>query len=129
GLRHRGARHRRGGEECEDRDRHAQARLLARRRRGASGQSQRLRPRGTRGRVSTRRATGFVRGARIAIAAALLLAIACAPRRETIVFWQFWPAAVIDPLIASFEKEYPGRKVQMERLTWTGGLDRITAAI
>ncbi|HYM80635.1 MAG TPA: extracellular solute-binding protein [Candidatus Limnocylindria bacterium] len=60
---------------------------------------------------------------------ALLLACAPAAREKTVVFWQFWPADVVTPLIRKFESEHPGIKVQMEQLTWDSGKDKITAAV
>jgi multiple sugar transport system substrate-binding protein len=61
----------------------------------------------------------------------LALALACAPKTQTreIVFWQFWPAEVIDPLLRDFEREHPGVTVRMEQLTWQSGLEKITAAM
>jgi len=72
---------------------------------------------------------------RSAIAAVLGVAIACvlacAPKSQSqeIVFWQFWPAEVIDPILRQFEKEHPGTTVRMEQLTWQSGLEKITAAL
>ena len=60
---------------------------------------------------------------------AALLACAPAPKARTIVFWQFWPADVVAPLLAQYEREHPGWKVQMEQLTWQSGLEKITAAV
>jgi multiple sugar transport system substrate-binding protein len=61
----------------------------------------------------------------------LALALACAPKSQTqeVVFWQFWPAEVIDPLLRDFEREHPGVTVRMEQLTWQSGLEKITAAV
>ncbi|HKQ59539.1 MAG TPA: extracellular solute-binding protein, partial [Candidatus Eisenbacteria bacterium] len=66
------------------------------------------------------------------LAAALgLAALACGPGSDarTIVFWQFWSPDVVQPLLAQFEKEHPGWKVEMEQLTWQSGLEKITAAV
>jgi multiple sugar transport system substrate-binding protein len=60
---------------------------------------------------------------------AMLLGCAPAEKGVTVVFWQFWPAEVIDPLLRRFEAENPGVKVQMEQLTWDSGKDKITAAV
>ena len=70
-------------------------------------------------------------GLRLAAATLLgtLLACAPAPRARTIVFWQFWSPDVVTPLLARFEQEHPGWKVQMEQLTWQSGLEKITAAV
>jgi multiple sugar transport system substrate-binding protein len=69
--------------------------------------------------------------ARIAVAALLAGALACAPapKTRTIVFWQFWAADVLTPILAGFERENPGWKVQMEQLTWQSGREKITAAV
>jgi len=56
--------------------------------------------------------------------------LSCASKDdEEIVFWQFWSAEIIDPLVDAFEAENPGVKVRMEQLTWQSGLEKITAAI
>ena len=75
--------------------------------------------------------------AALALAAPVVLALAlvagaCAPRapkKTEIVFWQFWPADVIDPLLRKFEAENPGLSVRMEQLTWDSGKDKILAAV
>ena len=66
---------------------------------------------------------------RIVALGAVALALACAPARQEVVFWQFWPAEVVQPLLDRFEKENPGVHVRMEQLTWQNGLDKITAAM
>ena len=70
-------------------------------------------------------------GVRLAIIGLIAGVLACAPgtRTRTIVFWQFWAADVVTPLLAEFEKENPGWKVQMEQLTWQSGREKITAAV
>jgi multiple sugar transport system substrate-binding protein len=55
--------------------------------------------------------------------------LACAPAKQEVVFWQFWPAEVVQPLVEKFEQENPGLDVRMEQLTWQSGLEKITAAI
>src|SRR5688572_29336710 len=55
--------------------------------------------------------------------------LACAPKKREVVFWEFFPAEVVQPLIDQFEKENPGIKVRMEQLTWQSGLEKITAAM
>jgi len=67
--------------------------------------------------------------AALLLAAAAALSSGCAPERHEIVFWQFWPAEVVQPLLDRFEKENPGLRVRMEQLTWQNGLEKITAAI
>jgi multiple sugar transport system substrate-binding protein len=74
------------------------------------------------------------RRARLAAALAVTLlacALSCGGGRkpEEVVFWQFWPADIVSPLLSRFEKEHPGLKVRMEQLTWQSGLEKITAAI
>lgn len=63
----------------------------------------------------------------------LLLALSsgCARtvRKTEIVFWQFWPAEVIQPLLTRFEAENPRLSVRMEQLTWDSGKDKILAAV
>jgi multiple sugar transport system substrate-binding protein len=61
--------------------------------------------------------------------AAVALALACAPARQEVVFWQFWPAEVVQPLLDRFEKEHPRLHVRMEQLSWQTGLERISAAM
>src|SRR5439155_16524862 len=46
-----------------------------------------------------------------------------------VVFWQFWPAEMIDPLIQKFARENPAIRVRMEQLTWDSGKARILAAV
>src|SRR5207247_8054417 len=67
----------------------------------------------------------------VALGALVAALLACAPagKGKTIVFWQFWPTEVVSPLLAGFEREHPGWKVQMEQLTWQSGLEKITAAV
>ena len=64
-----------------------------------------------------------------ALVVALASGMACAPAKQEIVFWQFWPAEVVTPLIERFEREHPGLHVRMEQLTWQSGLEKITAAL
>ena len=65
------------------------------------------------------------------LALPLMFSLACGKTSasQEIVFWQFWPAEVIDPLLRNFEKEHPGTTVRMEQLTWQSGLEKITAAM
>ncbi|MBI5708857.1 MAG: extracellular solute-binding protein [Candidatus Eisenbacteria bacterium] len=66
------------------------------------------------------------------MAVALAAALSCAPAKklaEEVVFWQFWPAEVVTPLLEGFEREHPGVKVRMEQLTWQSGQEKITAAV
>ena len=59
-----------------------------------------------------------------------LLGVSCQRQSGTkIVFWQFWPAEVISPIIAEFEKANPGLKVEMQQLTWQNGFEKIVAAV
>ncbi len=78
----------------------------------------------------------LARGASIRVAAlvawaglALVLGCSQAKQAREIVFWQFWPAEVITPLLEKFEAEHPGVSVRMEQLTWQSGLEKITAAV
>lgn len=71
----------------------------------------------------------------LALAAALLalsLAVAgCGKKREpnVLVFWQFSPLTAVQPIVARFEAENPGWKVQVEQLTWQSGREKIVTAI
>ena len=72
---------------------------------------------------------------RLAVAGAAVLGVlialgSCAPKAsEEVVFWQFWPTEVVQPLVDKFQQEHPGVRVRMEQLTWQSGLEKITAAI
>ena len=72
-----------------------------------------------------------MRRMKLAGVAILVALLACSPARraETLVFWQFWPADVVAPLLSAFEREHPGWKVQMEQLTWQSGLEKIMTAV
>ena len=61
--------------------------------------------------------------------AAAALALGCAPAKQEVVFWQFWPADVVQPLLDRFERERPGIQVRMERLAWHAGLGKIDTAM
>jgi len=68
----------------------------------------------------------------LAVLAALAFVAACTPAKkkpDEIVFWEFWPADVITPLVRQFEAENPGKHVRIEQLTWDNGRDKITAAV
>ncbi len=68
-----------------------------------------------------------------AFALLLLLAVMCgcggSGERREVVFWQFWPLEVIQPIVDRFEAEHPGIEVRVEQLTWDSGKDKITAAV
>ena len=71
---------------------------------------------------------------RCALAAVLLAALSCAPARrraevQEIVFWQSWPAEIVSPIIADFERTHAGLKVRLELLTPQSGQERILAAL
>jgi multiple sugar transport system substrate-binding protein len=73
-----------------------------------------------------------VAGRALAVLTCVLIVagLGCGPKKTTeIVFWQFWPAEVIDPLLRQFEAEHPRVTVRMEQLTWQSGLEKITASI
>ena len=70
----------------------------------------------------------------LALAAVMLAALSCAPARkkpevQEIVFWQSWPAEVVGPIVADFERAHPGLKVRLERLAAPVGRERILAAL
>ena len=69
-----------------------------------------------------------------ALVAAMLAALSCAPARRQpevheLVFWQSWPAEVVGPIVADFEREHPGLKVRVERLERPAGRERILVAV
>lgn len=75
---------------------------------------------------------------RIRIAAALIVAagtLSCGGGgsggggKTTLVFWEFFPAEVIRPLVDKFEATHPGIKVDLQQLTWQGGLEKISASV
>ena len=73
---------------------------------------------------------------RIAIAlggALLVCAASCGKKNaadgDVIRFWQFWDVGVIQPIVAEFEKQNPGVRVEIEQLTWATGLEKIQAAL
>lgn len=63
----------------------------------------------------------------------LLLSASCGGARETgqerVVFWQFWPLEVVNPIVERFEAENPDLDVVVEQLTWQAGQEKITAAV
>lgn len=63
--------------------------------------------------------------------ALLALSLSCTPQKKVdeVVFWEFWPVDVIQPLVTRFEAENPGLEVRIEQLTWDNGRDKITAAV
>jgi multiple sugar transport system substrate-binding protein len=69
--------------------------------------------------------------ARLAVPALAVTLLACGPGGgvQTVVFWQFWPADVMAPILAAFEREHPRYRVRMERLAWQDGFARIRAAL
>jgi multiple sugar transport system substrate-binding protein len=68
-------------------------------------------------------------GACAAAVAAILVLGSCAPKKQVVVFWQFWPVETLQPLVREFERQNPGISVRVEQLAWSGGADRIAAAI
>lgn len=60
-----------------------------------------------------------------------LFALSCTTARKAdeVVFWQFWPLDVIQPLVGEFERQNPGVRVRVEQLTWDNGRDKVTAAV
>ncbi len=45
------------------------------------------------------------------------------------MFWNFWDARLIQPVIDEFEKQNPGVRIRNEQISWRNGLDKIVAAI
>ena len=63
---------------------------------------------------------------------ALAAAPGCGSERtdgHTVRFWQFWDLALIEPIVAEFERQHPGVTVEVEQLTWQSGLEKIQAAV
>ncbi len=68
----------------------------------------------------------------VAAAVAMIFCGGCGggkPDPNTIRFWQFWDVGVIRPLLDKFEAEHPGVTIEVEQLTWKGGLEKIQAAV
>ena len=63
----------------------------------------------------------------------LLLGAGCSgsqgAAKERVVFWQFWPLEVVNPIVERFETENPDLDVVVEQLTWQAGQEKITAAV
>jgi multiple sugar transport system substrate-binding protein len=49
--------------------------------------------------------------------------------KNVVIFWQFFPAEQINPVLDEFRKQNPDVTVQMEQLTWQSGLEKITASV
>ena len=49
--------------------------------------------------------------------------------REKIRFWQFWSVEWIQPAIDKFQAENPDYKIEVERLTWDAGFNKIVTAM
>ncbi len=63
--------------------------------------------------------------------AACLLASSCSAERSgraKIVFWHFWPKAVIQPVLDDFEALHPDLRVESQQLTWQSGFEKIVLA-
>ncbi|HUK62464.1 MAG TPA: extracellular solute-binding protein, partial [Dongiaceae bacterium] len=67
--------------------------------------------------------------ATVAALATVVALGSCAPKKQEVVFWQFWPTETLQPLVREFERQNPGLTVRVEQLAWAGGADRIAAAI
>lgn len=48
---------------------------------------------------------------------------------RVVKLWQFWDAALVEPLVREFEAANPGVRVEMETLTWASGFEKIVVAI
>jgi multiple sugar transport system substrate-binding protein len=64
----------------------------------------------------------------LGFAACAALACACAPRSREVVFWEFFPVSVMQPILDKFERENPAIRVKMEQLSWQSGPEKIHAA-
>ena len=66
----------------------------------------------------------------LAVPLAAAFALSCAgAKKPEVVFWQFWPVEIMQPIVDRFEKEHPGVHVRMEQLTWQNGQEKIAAAV
>jgi len=70
----------------------------------------------------------------IVLATVLAAGLSCAPAKQVppvveIVFWQFWPVDVVQPLVAEFERTHPGLEVRVEQLAGQNGQEKILAAV
>jgi multiple sugar transport system substrate-binding protein len=50
-------------------------------------------------------------------------------RRRPVVFWEFWPKDVIQPVMDDFARAHPEISVEMQQLTWEDGPQKIAAAV
>lgn len=84
------------------------------------------------------RRAAFARALLVAGLVAAGLVAGCGGRSDTrggeaaprvVRFWQFWDRALLDPLVAEFERQNPGVRVEMETLTWATGFEKIVVAI
>lgn len=74
------------------------------------------------------------KAALVLVSLVLSLALGCAKKsaegEERVVhFWQFWNRDLLAPLVAEFEKQNPGIRVEMETLTWASGFEKIVVAV
>lgn len=58
----------------------------------------------------------------------VLLVATFAQAKVTLKFWNFWSDKWIGPMIEDFMKENPDIEVQIERLTWSDGFNKIVTA-
>ncbi|HTK31210.1 MAG TPA: extracellular solute-binding protein [Candidatus Saccharimonadaceae bacterium] len=78
--------------------------------------------------MRSRRRAGAFALACLAILGGAALSCGRAPSTE-VVFWEFWPAEIVQPLLDRFEHEHPGVHVRLEQLTWQSGQEKIAAAV
>ena len=80
-----------------------------------------------------RRVAARWRTVALALGLTTVLVSACGKKEtsdtQVVRFWQFWDIAVIQPIVAEFERQNPGVRVEIEQLTWATGLEKIQAAL
>ena len=80
-----------------------------------------------------RRVSARWRTVALALGLTTVLVSACGNKEtsdtQVVRFWQFWDIAVIQPIVAEFERQNPGVRVEIEQLTWATGLEKIQAAL
>ena len=62
------------------------------------------------------------------IVLAVLLTAVVVQGKVVLKFWNFWPDKWIKPVIEDFMKQHPDIEVQIERLTWSDGFNKIVTA-
>ncbi len=64
----------------------------------------------------------------VLVVLAVLLVAVSVQGKVVLKFWNFWPDKWIKPVIDEFMKQHPDIEVQVERLTWSDGFNKIVTA-